>query len=613
MAGGKKHYGLSVSRIGNEILIFFKEKQGADRPVQILSSHDGSDFRLSSKTLFSKKFLGLKSRMKLDTEFKISHVIGQYVLSYCQENRKGGREMVLAVSHNGTDWERICSTNKIKECGAISVSKEKKQDFLLFFGKKSIQVATSSNFTDWSVKRPAFLRSREGYFDNGSISLDNVFETKEGNYLTYSARRKDKRWGFGAILFDRRDYRKILWRSSVSLWEKPHDWDDALVNFVGSVMGKGELLTYWEYDGELHVMPVSLARLPVRKKKLSGKAVVERRLKLKKEEQNPIIKPRPENEWESRETFNPAAVHLDGKIHLLYRALGEKGVSVLGYAASEDGVSIDERLDHPVYLPSQLFEYGGEKTGPAPRYPYMSGGSWSGCEDPRVSVIGDELYMTYVAFNGCHPPGVALTSIKIEDFLNKNWNWKMPKLISKPGEIQKNWVLFPEKIRGKFAVLHSISPRILIDYFDSLDYDRMTIESYHNNRADDNRWDNILRGVGAPPLKTNLGWLVLYHAMDRRDPNRYKVGAMILDEYNPEKVLYRCSHPILEPIEHYENEGSKAGVVYVCGSVIKDDNLFVYYGGADRFTCVATAPIKEFLETLVHSSKPAVLQKVALA
>jgi predicted GH43/DUF377 family glycosyl hydrolase len=86
--------------------------------------------------------------------------------------------------------------------------------------------------------------------------------------------------------------------------------------------------------------------------------------------------------------------------------------------------------------------------------------------------------------------------------------------------------------------------------------------------------------------------------MDKRDPNKYKVGAMLLDHDDPTKILHRLRHPILEPAAIYENHGAKAGVVYVCGAVIKENTLFVYYGGADSVVCVATENLDEFLEDM---------------
>jgi predicted GH43/DUF377 family glycosyl hydrolase len=111
----------------------------------------------------------------------------------------------------------------------------------------------------------------------------------------------------------------------------------------------------------------------------------------------------------------------------------------------------------------------------------------------------------------------------------------------------------------------------------------------------------LIRGVGPAPLKTKYGWLVLYHKMERHDSYRYKLWAMILDAKNPAKILYNSASPILEPDEWYENDGYKSGVVYSCGAVIKDGKLFVYYGGADKVSCVAMASLDEFLKELVHT------------
>ena len=117
-------------------------------------------------------------------------------------------------------------------------------------------------------------------------------------------------------------------------------------------------------------------------------------------------------------------------------------------------------------------------------------------------------------------------------------------------------------------------------------------------------WDNWVRGAGPPPIKTKYGWLLLYHAMDERDPNRYKLGAMLLDLHDPTKILYRSARPVLEPDETYENEGHKAGVIYSCGAVTIKDKLLVYYGGADKFTCVAEANLAEFIADLIAQKKP---------
>ncbi|MFA7285675.1 MAG: hypothetical protein WC011_02415 [Candidatus Paceibacterota bacterium] len=319
-------------------------------------------------------------------------------------------------------------------------------------------------------------------------------------------------------------------------------------------------------------------------------------LRLNKAHVNPIIEPRLYS-WESKATFNPTAFHDNGKIHLIYRAVGEDDISVLGYASTFNGYKIEERLPYHIY---KRFSQDIKSVFPLE---YSSGGGWSGgCEDPRITLVGDTLYMLYTAFDGWSSVRIGMTSIPLADFKKHKWNnWTNPVLISPPGEINKNWVIFPEKINGKFAILHSFYPEILIDYFDSMDYfdGNNFIKSNNVRPVDKTRgWDSWFRGVGPSPIRIKEGWLVLYHAMNHKNPDRYKMGALILDANDPKKVLYRSSHPILEPEEHYENHGHKWGVVYSCGAVVKDGRLFVYYGGADKFVCVASVELSELVDHL---------------
>jgi predicted GH43/DUF377 family glycosyl hydrolase len=329
---------------------------------------------------------------------------------------------------------------------------------------------------------------------------------------------------------------------------------------------------------------------------------------LERHENNPIIQPREDRFWEMKATFNPGAIYADKRVHLLYRAIGGDDVSVLGYAASDDGINISERSEGPAYTPETTRK--NEPVAPTALPVYCSGGGWNGgCEDPRLTLIDRTVYLMYTAFDGWGSIRIALTSIGLNDFLNKKWQWEKPTLISPPGEIHKNWVIFPEKINGKFAILHSISPNIMIDYFDSLDHFR---EEEHiiwgsvrrMEVREPGRWESLVRGAGPPPIKTKLGWLVFYHAIDRDDPGRYKLGAMVLDEKDPTKVLYRSQGPILEPLAHYENNGLKSGIVYSCGAIVKDGELYVYYGGADSVVCVAMANLDNFLDELKRFGTP---------
>ena len=306
---------------------------------------------------------------------------------------------------------------------------------------------------------------------------------------------------------------------------------------------------------------------------------------------NPIISPDQSVPWRSWQTFNPAALYLNNKVHLLYRAIGNDGVSRFGYANSIDGFHIDEHPTEPAYR--EKIETASVVQTPT------SGGSFAGCEDPRMVHILEEktIYITYTScVNGLR---VALSSINEDDFLGKRWNWKKPQHISAPHEVHKNWVLFPEKINGSYAFLHALNP-ISIAYVDSLDFNGAYIPSHYSpGKPTDSRWDSYIRGAGPPPIKTEYGWLLFYHAMNHRMMAEYKVGAMLLDIHDPTKILYRSHAPILAPEELYEKHGYKGGVVYILGAAVKDNTLLLYYGGADSYVCVAHAKFDTFLSELM--------------
>ncbi len=334
------------------------------------------------------------------------------------------------------------------------------------------------------------------------------------------------------------------------------------------------------------------------------------RLSLERFSGNPILRPNIKNLWESKAVFNPAAIYEDGKVHILYRAIGEADISVLGYASSEDGLNIQERLDEPVYVPREPFE----GVNPVQTYSssisgiYVSGGGgMGGCEDPRLTRIGARIYLTYVAYDGYNPPRVALSSIRTEDFLNRNWDWAKPVLISRPGVVNKNACILPELIGGKYVIYHRIFPNILIDFVDDLNFDGKTrwLKGQYKipARTLSSDWDNLKVGAGPPPIKTKDGWLLIYQAVGTNDNYRYKIGAMLFDLRDPTQVIARTKKPILEPIEWYENEGWKRGVVYPCGAVLIDDRLFIYYGGADAYVCVASVKLDYFLQHLTTKHK----------
>ena len=355
-------------------------------------------------------------------------------------------------------------------------------------------------------------------------------------------------------------------------------------------------------------------------KKVSPKIKIEKKesgLKLKKTVNNPIIKPRAYS-WESEAVFNPGAVNVGGRIHLFYRALGNDGVSRFGYASSIDGINFKERLTYPVYSMKNSEEMKRHWPFTSPAFPiysmnfFASGGGWGGCEDPRAVLMDGIIYLTFNVFNlnngwKWDSMRVAVISIKEKDLLNKKWTWQNFSYLSHLGDRQKNWVLFPEKINGKFVIFHNLDKgdpnKVFVSYVDKLD----TSETPTVKDAPDPQvlpdhivaWHKRTRSAAAPPIRTKDGWLLLYHAMDKDNSDRYKLGAMLLDLGDPEKILYRAQYPILEPDEWYENDW-KPGIIYASGAVIKNGELFVYYGGSDKFICAASINLDELLKSIKH-------------
>ena len=326
---------------------------------------------------------------------------------------------------------------------------------------------------------------------------------------------------------------------------------------------------------------------------------------------NPILEPKPEHRWESKAVFNPAALYEAGRVHLLYRAIGDTDTSVLGYASSPDGLHFNQRLKEPAYLPREPFEGVRPALSPSPvsySGSYASGGGgMGGCEDPRLTRIEDRVFLTYVAYDGYSHPRSALSSIAYDDFLAKNWRWRKPVLISPPGVIDKNACILPEKVKDKYVIFHRVFPDILVDFLDDLDFDGQTkwLKGQFKIRTRPDHWDSRKVAAGPPPIKTEKGWLLIYHAVGEQAPDSYKIGVMLLDGQDPTQVLARSPEPIMEPQAWYEREGLKSNVIYPCGAVVIGEHLFIYYGGADRVACVASVNLEGLLEQLIRTGETA--------
>ena len=315
-------------------------------------------------------------------------------------------------------------------------------------------------------------------------------------------------------------------------------------------------------------------------------------------------------------TFNPAAVEVNGEIVLLVRIAervktdgtcagvpmivdGNYTVRYFDYTDSEYDFS-DSRLvkgKTQKYLTSMSYLAVARSTdgehftideqcGIYPTSEYES----FGVEDARISVVEGKYYITYTAVS---EKGICVALATTEDF----YAFEKLGVILPPDN--KDVVLFPEKINGKYYMLHRPStsefgkPEMWLA-------SSSTMQEWGNHSrligVSREGWDSVRIGACASPIKTKDGWLVLYHGADSN--NRYCVGALLLDANNPARVLKRSRKPFLEPINEYEKTGFFGNVVFPCGCVEQGDELAIYYGAADDKVCRVDTPMIDILNTL---------------
>ncbi len=302
---------------------------------------------------------------------------------------------------------------------------------------------------------------------------------------------------------------------------------------------------------------------------------------------NPILKPQKKNDWENKNVFNPAAIDINKKIRILYRAQSDNGTSVVGYAESKDGLNIDYRHPKPCYYPRLDFEQ--KKAGP---------NSFSGCEDPRLSMIDDRIYMCYTAYNGIESPKIAISDIAKKDLDKRDFNWSEPVVISPSGYDDKDACLLPKKLKKGYFLIHRIDSHVTGDYVNDLNFTKNEIDtSMEILEPRKGMWDGLKVGLSSTPHLTKYGWLMFYHGVSK--DKYYRLGAALLDKDDPTIVLGRSALPIFEPEEWYEKEGDVPNVVFPCGSVIRGNRVLIYYGGADRYVGVAEAKLDQLIKGLL--------------
>jgi len=331
---------------------------------------------------------------------------------------------------------------------------------------------------------------------------------------------------------------------------------------------------------------------------------------------NPIVQPGL-YKWRMAAVFNPGVIYDDGKFFMYERAAGglRPFHCYIGMLESEDGVRFRHVKDEPVFTPE------------------MAGSPYGSIQDPRVVKIDDTYYMTF-AFRpyawSYHPTGLGVPECSAADFpgfsgrpednqsrsgiaVSKDrvhWEflcWATPLELD-----DRDVILFPEKIGGRFALLRRPLQYVGPEYGTELPGIWICFSEDLRNWSQpellarpEQKWEGGRIGGSTPPIRTEKGWLVLYHGVeDEYPPTRrvvYRMGAMILDLQNPRKVIARTRKFIMEPETYYEKFGLYIpNVIFPTGSVVRDELLYLYYGVCDTAIALATVPLEELLEHILH-------------
>lgn len=282
--------------------------------------------------------------------------------------------------------------------------------------------------------------------------------------------------------------------------------------------------------------------------------------------------------------FNPGAVQFEGETLLLVRVESMRGFSHLTVARSKDGKGYWRINQEPALSPD----------------PRLREERW-GIEDPRIVWLEEQqVYaVTYVSFS---KGGPVVSLATTEDF---NTFRRLGRLLAPE---DKDASLFPRRFGGRFALLHRPLIRgeghIYISFSPDLKYwgeHQILLPSRPGS------WDGDRVGLGAQPIETSHGWLIIYHGIRRTaSGSLYRVGFALLDLEEPWRVICRSDEWVLAPREIYELVGDVPGVVFPCGAVVDRDTneLRVYYGAADSYVGLAVADMDDVMEYVRSCPSP---------
>ena len=272
--------------------------------------------------------------------------------------------------------------------------------------------------------------------------------------------------------------------------------------------------------------------------------------------------------------FNGTPVKLGDEYLLLLRVEGQQGYSFFALAKSRDGLRFEVE-EKPVLLPAKEGFFGKYES--------------HGIEDPRATLIDGTYYIMYTAASGY---GHRIALAKTDDFRT----FERIAMVSEPGN--KDGVLFPEKINGQYVRLDRPIGLGVGSIWISYSKD---LYSWGNSKVlispRPGYWDSYRIGASAPPIRTEHGWLEIYHGVKMTSAGPiYRVGTALLDLEDPSRVIAVCDVPLLSPREEYERIGDVGNVVFACGAILEENGeVKMYYGAADTCICVASASLKDII------------------
>ena len=319
---------------------------------------------------------------------------------------------------------------------------------------------------------------------------------------------------------------------------------------------------------------------------------------IKRSENNPLLSPRKEHPCEAAAAYNWCPVKSGSLTHVVYRALSERELleepkihrSVIGRATTKNGKDFFDRA--PFITPEKEFE----------KY---------GCEDPRVTKLGKKYFIFYTALS-TYP--FDADGIKIAVAISKDMKTVEERHLVTPFNA-KAMALFPEKINGKYAALLTIDtdrPPANVAYAEFKKLEDMWSPTYWEKwyKEKEAHVVNVHRSgddhveLGAPPLKTKAGWLVIYSHINHygHDNSTFGIEAVLLDKKNPRLIIGRTKGAFLVPELYYESTGLVPNIVFPSGALIKGKNLEIYYGAADTHSCKATVRLEDLLKSMTPAS-----------